>query len=76
MQAANFLAGDRRSQTVNHNKAVSEALQSLSWVMYSGPSCGEYAAVKNGILSLQGITLIEGLQAIRISCHRDRTVSL
>lgn len=41
MQAANTLAENRRSQYFNHNKAVAESLQSLSWVIYSGPSSGE-----------------------------------
>ena len=41
MQAANTLADNRRSRIFNHNKVVAEGLQSLSWVLYTGPNSGE-----------------------------------
>lgn len=30
-----------RSAYQDHNKLLSEAVQALSWVIYTGPSCGE-----------------------------------
>ena len=41
MTKASDLASDRRAPTFNHAKAAAEALQSLTWVVYSGPNCGE-----------------------------------
>ena len=40
MQAAQALTEGRRGAAFNHYKAAAEALQALSWVVYSGPSCG------------------------------------
>lgn len=40
MQKASALTEGRRSGAFNHCKAVAEALQGLSWVVYSGPSSG------------------------------------
>ena len=37
---AQSLAEDRRSPALHQAKAAAEALQSLTWVVYSGPSCG------------------------------------
>jgi len=31
-----------RSPYQNHFKLVSEAMQTLSWVAYTGPNCGAY----------------------------------
>lgn len=45
MQKASSLAEGRRGAAVNHCKAVAEALQCLSWVVYSGPGCGELAGL-------------------------------
>lgn len=41
MMAAATLADNRRSPAFQQNKVVAEALQSLSWLAYTGPSCGE-----------------------------------
>ena len=38
--AADKLTQGRRSAAFNYCKAVAEALPALSWVVYSGPSCG------------------------------------
>lgn len=38
--AADRLTQGRRSAAFNYAKAVAEALPALSWVVYSGPSCG------------------------------------
>ena len=38
--AAEQLTQGRRSAGFNYVKAVAEALPALSWVVYSGPSCG------------------------------------
>jgi len=40
MGQANALTEGRRSTAFHHCKAVAEALGGLSWVVYSGPSCG------------------------------------
>ncbi|KAL4855712.1 Cyclase-associated protein 1 [Chlorella vulgaris] len=40
MVAAGDLAAGPRSPYQSHFKLISEAMQSLSWVAYSGPSCG------------------------------------
>ena len=37
---AQALAEDRRSPAFQQAKAAAEALQALTWVVYSGPSCG------------------------------------
>ena len=41
IQSANVLTDNRRSLIFNHNKVIAEALQSLSWVIYSEPASGE-----------------------------------
>ena len=41
MQQAQALADDRRSPAFNQAKLAAEALQALSWVVYSGPASGE-----------------------------------
>ena len=40
MQAAMGLTEGRRGGTFNHYKTAADALQGLSWVLYSGPACG------------------------------------
>ncbi|CAL8460663.1 g193 [Coccomyxa elongata] len=40
ISAADKLTQGRRSAAFNYSKAVAEALPALSWVVYSGPSCG------------------------------------
>jgi len=40
MQAAGTLTEGKRTAAFNHIKVVAESLQALSWVVYSGPSCG------------------------------------
>ncbi|EFN50763.1 hypothetical protein CHLNCDRAFT_142506 [Chlorella variabilis] len=40
MVAAGDLASGPRSPYQNHYKLVSEAMQALSWVAYTGPNCG------------------------------------
>lgn len=42
LQAATELSEGRRSAAFNHLKAVAEALQALSWVVYSGPNSGAH----------------------------------
>lgn len=41
MQAANVLLEGRRSAAFNHQKTVADSLHALSWMVYSGPGCGE-----------------------------------
>ena len=41
MGEAQSLAEDRRSPALHQAKAAAEALQALTWVVYTGPSCGE-----------------------------------
>lgn len=41
LMAANQIADNRRSPAFNHAKAAAEALQGLTWVVYSGPNCGQ-----------------------------------
>eukprot|EP00882_Tetradesmus_deserticola_P033880 GHRQ01038737.1.p1 GENE.GHRQ01038737.1~~GHRQ01038737.1.p1 ORF type:complete len:184 (+),score=72.83 GHRQ01038737.1:148-699(+) len=41
MMAAGALADNRRSACFQQHKAAAEALQALSWLAYTGPSCGE-----------------------------------
>ena len=40
MAAAAKLTEGRRMAAFNHAKVTAEALQALSWVAYTGPSCG------------------------------------
>ena len=40
LQAAQSLTEGRRGAAFNHYKAAADALQSLSWVVYTGPNCG------------------------------------
>ena len=40
LMAASEQANDRRSTAFNQVKTASEALQALTWVIYTGPSCG------------------------------------
>ena len=40
LQAAQALTEGRRGPAFNHYKAAADALQSLSWVVYTGPNCG------------------------------------
>jgi hypothetical protein len=42
MMDASAAAENRRSQAFNQVKVVAEALQGLSWLAYTGPSCGEH----------------------------------
>ena len=61
MHSADSLTKDRRNQTPQHNKAVHEALQSLTWVMYSGPNCGR-SLVNNASLKIsEGLRLFKCL---------------
>ena len=49
MQAATALTEGRRSAVFNHQKTVADSLQALSWMVYTGPGCGEhtvYAALR------------------------------
>ncbi len=46
LQAAQALTEGRRGPAFNHYKAAADALQSLSWVVYTGPSCGAPAALR------------------------------
>ena len=41
MQAANALLEGRRSAAFNHQKTVADSLHALSWMVYTGPGCGE-----------------------------------
>ena len=41
MQAATALTEGRRSAAFNHQKTVAEALHALTWLVYTGPGCGE-----------------------------------
>lgn len=38
--AATSLTEGRRNSAFNHNKTVADALQALTWILYSGPNCG------------------------------------
>jgi hypothetical protein len=40
IMAAQKIGDDRRTRAVQHAKVVTEALQGMSWLLYSGPSCG------------------------------------
>ena len=40
MQAATAMTEGRRSTVFNHQKVVAESLHALSWMVYTGPSCG------------------------------------
>ena len=40
LQAAQALTEGRRGPAFNHYKATADAMQSLSWVVYTGPNCG------------------------------------
>jgi hypothetical protein len=44
MMAASELSAGNRSPYVNHMKVVGEAMQALSWVVYTGPASGAYCA--------------------------------
>lgn len=41
MAALGTLAEGRRSPAFNHIKALAESVHCLSWLAYTGPSCGE-----------------------------------
>ena len=41
MQAATALTEGRRSSAFNHQRTVAEALHALTWLVYTGPGCGE-----------------------------------
>ena len=41
MASLGALAEGRRTPGFNHIKAMAESVQSLSWLAYTGPSCGE-----------------------------------
>jgi adenylyl cyclase-associated protein len=45
MMAASSLAENRRSPAFQQLKVVAEGLQGLSWLAYTGPSCGEHRNV-------------------------------
>jgi adenylyl cyclase-associated protein len=45
MMAASTLADNRRSACFQQNKVAAEGLQALTWLAYTGPSCGECCAV-------------------------------
>lgn len=53
ISAADKLTHGRRSAAFNYCKAVAEALPALSWVVYSGPSCGKGGLAPN-VCSYQG----------------------
>lgn len=46
MMAAGQLADDRRSSAFQQFKVVAESMNGLSWLAYTGPSCGEGASTK------------------------------
>lgn len=48
MMAAGSLADNRRSPAFQQLKVVAEALQGLSWLAYTGPSCGEAGSCRLG----------------------------
>ena len=50
MQAATALTEGRRSAAFNHQKTVAEALHALTWLVYTGPGCGESRVPKNRFL--------------------------
>ncbi len=47
LQAAQALTEGRRGPAFNHYKAAADALQSLSWVVYTGPNCGERCSARD-----------------------------
>lgn len=53
MMAAASAAENRRSQAFNQLKVVAEALQGLSWLAYTGPSCGEGIVMGSGHMSMR-----------------------
>lgn len=53
--AADKLTQGRRSSAFNYHKAVAEALPALSWVVYSGPSCGATLTSHQWHLVLRGL---------------------
>lgn len=54
MSAAGALA-EGRGPAFHHCKAVAEALGGLSWVLYSGPACGETTPVSDVTLGRQDL---------------------
>jgi hypothetical protein len=52
MVAASAAAENRRSAAFNQLKVVAEALQGLSWLAYTGPSCGKAMHAGCSILHL------------------------
>lgn len=59
LQAAQALTEGRRGPAFNHYKAAADALQSLSWVVYTGPNCGAPA------WQLLTLSLLNFSQAVR-----------
>ena len=55
MQAATALTEGRRSAAFNHQKTVAEALHALTWLVYTGPGCGESQGPQESVL--QGLLL-------------------
>eukprot|EP00878_Enallax_costatus_P031269 GHUV01034183.1.p1 GENE.GHUV01034183.1~~GHUV01034183.1.p1 ORF type:complete len:432 (+),score=154.97 GHUV01034183.1:2250-3545(+) len=47
MMAASALADNRRSAVFQQNKVLAEALQALSWLAYTGPSCGMHTPAQH-----------------------------
>lgn len=57
MMAAGALAEDRRSPAFQQLKVAAEALNALSWLAYTGPSCGERAECR-ALAALLGLGLL------------------
>lgn len=55
ISAADKLTQGRRSAAFNYCKAVAEALPALSWVVYSGPSCGESRLTTNAMYTVASL---------------------
>lgn len=49
MQAATALTEGRRSAAFNHQKTVAEALHALTWLVYTGPGCGEQLGLSDPV---------------------------
>ncbi len=47
--AAGALVDGPRSKYLNHFKLVAEAMQGLTWVVYTGPACGEESSMQFGV---------------------------
>jgi hypothetical protein len=57
MMDASAAAENRRSQAFNQVKVVAEALQGLSWLAYTGPSCGECMQLASDRIDLKACAL-------------------